>query len=92
MPNVRTMDSSLNTVAKKAAQETALQLLNEFCACLGPRVLGRLEAPFVYSVRAYVEYTLLGEPKHAAEHLREAERLLKKAKELHESTPPSASP
>ena len=91
MPSVRTMDPSLNTVAKAAARETSWQLINEFCAVSSPYALKRLEGAFTESVRAYVEYTLMGHPKLAAEHLKKAHRWIERAKELRNgSTPPSA--
>lgn len=94
MPSIRHMDSSLDTVAKKAAAETALQLINDFCNVTSYRGMKKLEGAFVESVRAYVEYTLMGESRHAAEHLQEAHSWIERAKELarngstHSTAPP----
>ena len=82
MPSVRTMDPSLNPALKKAATDTSTQLLQEFCAVCTPHAMRRFEGAFVDAVKAYVEYTLLGQPRHAVVHLKEAREWLEKAKKL----------
>jgi len=86
------MDPSLNTVARQAAAETAVQLVDDFCRLASRRiVLKRLEGAFVESVRAYVEYTLAGENRNAAKHLKKAHAWIDRVKELNcENTPVSA--
>jgi hypothetical protein len=85
MPSVRCMDRSLDTNAKREAHQIAILCITRFCrVAKDPKVFGRLQEAFVYTLRDYVEYALLGEPKHAAQKLDETEKLIARAKRMGE--------
>lgn len=83
MPSVQCMDRSLDTNAKREAHQIALLCIKQFCqAAKDKRVFDRFEEAFIYLLRDYVEYALLGEPKHAALKLQEVEDLLARVRRM----------
>lgn len=83
MPSVRCMDRSLDTNAKREAHQIAILCIIRFCrAAKDPKVFGRMQEAFIYTLRDYVEYTLMGHARLASEKLDEAEKLIARAKRM----------
>jgi hypothetical protein len=79
------MDRSLDTNAKREAHQIAILCITRFCrAAKDPKVFGKMQEAFIYTLRDYVEYTLLGESRHASEKLDETEELIARAKRMGE--------
>jgi len=85
MPSVRCMDRSLDMNARSEAHQIAILCITRFCrVAKDPKVFWRLQEAFVYTLRDYVEYTLIGESRHASEKLDETEKLIARARQMGE--------
>jgi hypothetical protein len=78
------MDPTMNRVLRKLVGETCIELTGEFCRSVDRRILRRLEDPFTYSLRNYVENAMVGQDVIAKKYLKQVKEVIKRAGQLSE--------
>lgn len=69
--------------SKLDIHQIAILAIIQFCrTAKDPKVFGKMQEAFVYTLRDYVEYMLMGHSKLASEKLDEAEKLIVRARHL----------
>ena len=84
MSDCRRMDPTLNPLIRNAISETSLQLMNDFCRISTRQTIRKLDLSFMDAVQSYAASALLGQDRQAQGYLKDAHRIIERAKQLEE--------